>query len=88
MMKFDDALFSKTDRYSIDVESTSGRYYASIPVSSGIVDYEEYYELTHDQFHEFLRDREAAIAFIEACRRREHDDLLLQRPGSNRGIPV
>ena len=87
-MKFDDTYFSKEDRYSIGVESTSDRYYASIPVSNGIVDYEEYYELTQDQYQEFLRDREAAIEFIEACRRREHDDLLLQRPGSNRGIPV
>ena len=87
-MKFDDTYFSREDRYSIGVESMSGRYYASIPVSNGIVDYEEYYELTEDQYHKFLRDRKAAIEFVEACRRREHDDLLLQRPGSNRGTPV
>jgi len=87
-MKFDDTYFSREDRYSIGIESTSGRYYASIPVSNGIVDYEEYYELTQDQYREFLRDKETAIDFIEACRRREHDDLLLQKPGSNRGIPV
>ncbi len=87
-MKFDDIFFSKEDRYSIGVESTSGRYYASIPVSNGIVDYEEYYELTEDQYRNFLGDRGAAVAFVEACRRREHDDLLMQRPGSNRGTPV
>uniref|UniRef100_UPI003569ADFA hypothetical protein n=1 Tax=Mycobacterium marinum TaxID=1781 RepID=UPI003569ADFA len=87
-MKFDYTYFSREDRYSIGIESTSGRYYASIPVSNGIVDYEEYYELTRDQYDYFLRDSSAAIAFIEACRRREHDDLLLQRPGSNRGTPV
>jgi hypothetical protein len=87
-MKFEDTYFSREDRYSIGVESTSGRYYASIPVSNGIVDYEEYYELTQDQYREFLRDRGTAIKFIEACRRREHDYLLLQRPGSNRGTPV
>ena len=87
-MKFEDTYFSREDRYSIGVESTSGRFYASIPVSNGIVDYEEYYELTPDQYHEFLRDSPAAIKFVEACRRREHDDLLLQRPGNNRGTPV
>ena len=87
-MKFDDTYFSRDDRYSIGVEATSGRYYASIPVSNRIVDYEEYYELTEDQYRNFLRDRGAAIEFVEACRRREHDDLLLQRPGSNRGTPV
>lgn len=87
-MKFDDTYFSREDRYSIGVESMSGRYYASIPVSNGIVDYEEYYELTPDQYHAFLRDSAAAIQFVEAYRRHEHDDLLLQQPGSNRGTPV
>lgn len=87
-MKFDDTYFSREDRYSIGIESMSGRYYGSIPVSNGIVDYEEYYELTSDQYHQFLGDREAAIEFIEACRRHEHDDLLLQQPGNNRGTPV
>ncbi|WP_204080063.1 hypothetical protein [Mycobacterium riyadhense] len=87
-MKFDDTYFSKDDRYSIGVESLSGRYYASIPVSNGIVDYEEYYELSESQYREFLRDKDATLEFIAACRRREHDDLLLQKPGSNRGTPV
>jgi hypothetical protein len=87
-MEFDDTYFSRDDRYSIGVESNSGRFYASIPVSNGIVDYEEYYELTREQYDTFLRDSAAAIEFIEACRRREHDDLLLQRPGNNRGTPV
>ncbi|MGD1239167.1 hypothetical protein [Mycobacterium seoulense] len=87
-MNFDDIYFSLEDRYSIGVESQSRRYYASIPVSNGIVDYEEYYELTPDQYRHFLRDREAAIEFIDACRSREHDHLLLQKPGSNRGTPV
>lgn len=87
-MKFEDTYFSREDRYSIGVESSSGRFYASIPVSNGIVDYEEYYELTPDQYNEFLRDAAAAVEFVESCRRRERDDLLLQRPGNNRGIPV
>ena len=87
-MEFKDTYFSKEDRYSIGVEPTSGRYYASIPVSNGVVDYEEYYGITEAQYREFLSDRGTAIDFIEACRRREHDDLLLQRPGSNRGTPV
>ncbi|HEY1839507.1 MAG TPA: hypothetical protein VGG53_04660 [Mycobacterium sp.] len=87
-MKFDDTYFSRDDRYSLGVESTSGRKYASIPVSNGVVDYEEYYEITSDQYHEFLSDRNAAIQFVESCRRREQDDLLIQKPGSNRGTPV
>lgn len=79
---------SREDRYSLGIESMSGRYYASIPVTSGTVDYEEYYQLTTSQYHKFLDDREAAIEFIEACRVRQHDDLLMQRPGSHRGTPI
>jgi hypothetical protein len=63
-MKFDDTFFSSEDRYSVGVESISGRYYASIPVSNGIVDYEEYYDLTRDQHDEFLHNSAAAIALV------------------------
>ena len=87
-MKFDDTYFSREDRYSIGIESTSGRHYASIPVSNGIVDYEEYYEITPDQYQAFLSDRDAAVDFVESCRRHEHDGLLIQKPGTNRGTPV
>lgn len=86
-MNFEDTYFSSTHRYSLGVESISRRYYASTPVSNGLVDYEEYYELTQDQYRDFLEDPSAAIEFIAAFRQREHDDLLLQRPGSNRGTP-
>lgn len=87
-MKFEDTYFSRENRYSIGIESISGRYYVSIPVSNGVVDYEEYYQLTPAQYHEFLADPVAALDFVEACRRHEHDRLLLQKPGSNRGTPV
>jgi hypothetical protein len=87
-MGFDDTYFSREDKYSLGIESTSGRQYASIPVSNGIVDYEEYYEITPDQYRAFLSDRDAAIEFVQSCRRHEHDDLLLEQPGNNRGTPV
>jgi hypothetical protein len=87
-MKFDDTYFSREDRYSLGVEAASGQNYASIPVSNGIVDYEEYYAITPDQFDEFLANRDAALQFVESCRRHEQDDLLIQKPGSNRGTPV
>jgi hypothetical protein len=87
-VKFEDTYFSREDRYSIGIESTSGRHYASIPVSNGIVDYEEYYEITPDQYQIFLRDTDAAVDFVESCRRHEQDGLLIEKPGSNRGTPV
>lgn len=87
-MRFSDAFASKEDRYSIGTEIDSGRLYVSIPVSAGVVDYEEYYAISPEQFDTFLADRSVAIEFVEACRRREHDDLLILKPGTNRGTPV
>jgi len=45
-----DAFFSREDRYSLGVDLDSGRYFASIPVSNGVVDYEEYFALTDEQY--------------------------------------
>lgn len=87
-MRFSDVFVSKGDRYSIGVELDSGSHYVSIPVSNGVVDYEEYYAISAEQSDVFLSDTTAAIEFVEACRRREHDDLLILKPGTNRGTPV
>jgi hypothetical protein len=87
-MKFEDTHVFRDERYCLGVESTSERYYASIPVSNGLVDYDEYYELTADQYNNFVTDHDAAMEFIEACRRHELDRLLLEQPGSRRGSPL
>jgi hypothetical protein len=87
-MKFEDTYMSRENRYWLGVEAESGRHYASIPVANGMVDYVEYYWIEPDQYQKFLDDPKSAIAFIEACRRRENDDLLVQKPGTNRGTPV
>jgi hypothetical protein len=83
-----DEYFSPEDFYSLGVDELSGRRYASLPVTIGVVDYEEYYELTVEQYARFMADPVAGLAFIEECRRHEHDELLLQKPGSNRGTPI
>ncbi|MCC4909342.1 hypothetical protein [Microbacterium sp. cx-59] len=57
-------------------------------MSNGVVDYEEYYELTEAQYDVFVADRASAATFAEECRKHEHDALLLRKPGSNRGTPV
>lgn len=87
-MRFEEDYFSKADRYSIGTETDSGRHYISIPVSNGLADYEEYYAVSTEQYQLFLGDSAAAVSFVEACRRHEHDDLSIQKPGTNRGTPV
>jgi len=87
-VRFSDVFVSREDRYSIGAELESGRHYVAIPVSNGVVDYEEHYAISPEQSDVFLSDASAAIEFAEACRRREHDDLLILKPGTNRGTPV
>jgi hypothetical protein len=87
-MAYVDVYFFRGDRFSIGVETRTGLHYASFPVSNGPVDYEEYFEITPEQYREFMSDHNAALAFVQSCRRRERDDLLMEQPGWNRGTPT
>ena len=86
-MKPQDAFISREDRYSLGLDLESNRHYASLPVSNRMVDYEEYFVLSDVEYADYLADPASAIAFIEECRRREHDDRLMQLPGSDGGTP-
>lgn len=83
-----DEYVSREERFSLGVDEDSGTPYASFPVSNGIADYEEYYALTPEQYERFLADPALALPFVDEARAHEHDDLLLQKPGWNRGTPV
>lgn len=86
-MRFKDAFFSKQDRYSLGIDTQTGKRYLSIPVSNNVVDYEEYYEISLELFNEMMKDPTNAKAFADLCRSREKDHLLLLKPGKERGEP-
>ncbi len=83
-----DLFVSREHRYSLGIDEGTGRYYASIPVTNGRVEYEEYYEIDRIELDRFLADPDAALAFIERCRRREADDRLVYQPSVERGTPL
>ena len=85
-MRFADVLVNVEERYALGVEEESGRHCVAIPVSNGLVDYEEYYRIDRPTFDRFLVDPVAALAFVVRCRARELDDRLMIAPGSNRGV--
>lgn len=87
-MAYRDTVFSRDHRYSIGIDDQTGQPYLSIPVSSGVVDYEEYYLLDAVEYEHLLREEGAAVVFAESCRNRERDDRLIHKPGWNRGTPV
>lgn len=87
-MEFNDLLINREERFSLGQEKQSGKFYVSIPVSNGLVDYEEYYEIDGRQFELFQVDLKAALEFVKRCRSHQADDLLIMKPGKNRGIAV
>lgn len=78
---------SRELRFSLGIEQDSGRYYLSIPVANRMVDYEEYYEIDQATFERFRTDPDAAQGFLARARAREADELLILKPGSDRGVP-
>jgi len=87
-MKFDDLFTSREPRFSLGVEVVSGRHYLAIPVSNRLVDYEEYYAIDLADFERYRRDPASAAPFLGRCRRREADELLILKPGPDRGVPA
>jgi hypothetical protein len=87
-MKFTRIHVNREEMFSLGVEETSGQFYVSFPVSSGLVDYEEYYAIDQQMFERFQHDLASAVQFVNRCRRRELDELLMQKPGSNRGSAI
>lgn len=79
---------SQKNRYGLGVDTDTGRHFLAIPVTIGVADYNEYYEISNDALARYLVDSAAALDFAEQCRRREHDELLIVKPGWNRGIPI
>ena len=87
MVRGVDEWFSAEEHYALGTEVGTERHYVSFPVTAGPVGYEEYYLVDDDVYASYLADPTLARPFVEECRRREHDDLLLEKPGWNRGIP-
>jgi len=87
-MKFKDVVVNRDERYSVGVEEDSGKHYVSIPVSNGLVDYEEYYEIDQPTFERYRADLGSARDFVARCRKHEMDHLLIVKPGKNRGTAI
>ena len=75
-------------RFSLDIEEESGRTFVSIPVRNQMVEYDEWYEVDAETFARYSADPTLAYDFVERCKRRELDHLLLLPPGSDRGSAI
>ena len=81
--EFKNIMTTREKRYSLGKETTTNKYYLSFPVSPPnhrYVEYEEYYEISSEQLSKFLENEDPLIEFLEKCRRRKMDHLLLFYP--------
>jgi hypothetical protein len=86
-VKFNNLFVSRELRFALGIEEESGRCYLSIPVSNTLTDYDEYYEIDRATLDRFLQDPPSAVDILARCRNRELDELLILKPGSDRGEP-
>jgi hypothetical protein len=87
-MKFKDIQFSRQNRFSIGIEEETGKFYLSFPVTTtGFADYEEFYEITNEEFSSFSSDLDKALELLKRCKERKEDNRLLVSPNKNRGVP-
>ena len=76
MKKFSDIHTNKENRFSLGIETCSGKYYLSIPVSNRMVDYEEYYEIDKVFIENYPDSLSKIIELLEKCRNRQYDDFI------------
>ena len=86
-MTYEFNYFSEEHNYWLGTDPESGRHILGIPVSNPMVDYIESYWIADGQYQSFQQNPALANEFAEACRKREHDDLLTHTPGRYRGTP-
>lgn len=86
-MKFKEIVVNRTLRFSLGYEEENSIYYLAIPMSNSVVDYEEYYKISKDDFDDYSRGGLDAALFVDECRKRQHDNLLFFPPGTDRGSP-
>jgi hypothetical protein len=85
-MRFRAIHVSREHRYALERDGETGAPVLSIPVSNAMVDYCEYYAISENELETFLADAAAAAGFAAQCGRHEHDERLILKPGSDRGV--
>jgi hypothetical protein len=74
-------------KYMLGIDEESGKKFAAIPVGNQMADYEEYYWVDDELYSGLENQSSKALEFIQKCRNREMDSLLVLPPGRDRGTP-
>lgn len=70
-------------RFSLELDTESGRTFVSVSVDvrNGAISYDEWYEVSRDEFERYRTEPGLAHDFVERCRRGELDDRRVGPPG-------
>lgn len=85
-MRFRPIYASREHRYALERDGETGDPVLSIPVSNTLMDYTEWYVISESELDGFLSDEPSAQAFAKQCGNHEHDDRLVLKPGTDRGV--
>lgn len=80
-LQFDDMLISQEEQFSLGIERTTGRRYISVSISQGFADYEEFFEISDEEFDRLLDDPEGGQDLARRCRAGEENARLFRKPG-------
>lgn len=89
-MKFEfiDTFISRSDRYSLGYEKSTGEFFVEFPVFNRYVEYGEYYRISKDEYNLFLYDTAALRIFLKRCYAHLEDERMIFFPPENpRGKP-
>lgn len=88
MLRFDVVRVFKEQRFAIEREEESGKYYITFPVFNGMVEYAEFYLISDIELANFMSNYDLLFKFVKECKDRKCDERLLHKPGRVRGEPV
>lgn len=88
-MKESKVIVFEEERVSISFEENLKKYLLSFPVTNGMVDYLEVYEISEEEYIHFAspEGRQDLANLTKLCKNRQGDDRLLVQPSKIRGTP-
>ncbi|MFB2539562.1 MULTISPECIES: hypothetical protein [unclassified Acinetobacter] len=84
---FKDDYINREKRFAIGKELYTEKYYFCFPVKLFLAEYDEYYEISEDEYHEFFVNQEHILVLLERARKRLEDHRLMFELPKIRGIP-
>jgi hypothetical protein len=81
-MSIETVFVFRAERFRIGQDTESRKYVLAIAMGQGAVEYDEYYELTDEEFARFSRNLAEMRELAEECRRQRQDHRRLVAPGS------